>query len=283
MQELQDNKHHYLKEPILNSELILVNNAKLLKKDPSIFNDEYLKEINDLRQEFIVLEERSDQGETGLQKEKRRVRDELREISVKTFVERDTQLFGQMITTMAKNIVTRPQFSGYTYREEMQSLAIQHILLYTWKFNPYQQSKITGQYISAFAYISTIIFNACIATINKFKLEQDKAKSDFLEQQKLIHRTPNASTIGPDFEDAEIKVNLPNLPIEENALLKEMKIRTIEEATEFYIPEHYKISKKELDFVMKYVHNISIRRIKDPDSWFPDPNDYKVSPKDIKD
>jgi len=261
-QELHDNKHHYLKEPILNSELILVNNAKLLKKDPQIFNDKYLKDIDRLRQEFIQLEERSDLGETGLQKEKRKVRDELRDISIKTFIDRDTQLFGQMITTMAKNIVTRPQFSGYTFREEMQSLAIQHILLYTWKFNPYQQSKITGQYISAFAYISTIIFNACIATINRFKLEQDKAKSDFLEQQKLIHRDPNQSTIGPDFENAKITVNLPNLKIEENVLLKEMKSRTIEEATEFYIPMSYKISKKEIDFTMKYVHNISIRRIK---------------------
>jgi len=247
-------KHKFLLEPILNSELCLVNNAKLLKKDPALLNEMYLQDIEDLRDEFTLLEDTD-----GPQKEKRRVRDELKNLSVLTFTNRDTNLFGQMITTMAQKIVTRPQFSNYTFKDEMQSLAIQHILLYTWKFDPYKQSTITGQYISAFAYISTIIFNACIATINKFNREQEKAKDSFLEKQKLIHRAPNESTIGPEFEDATRSIHLPN--IKEAGLLEKMKALTINEATEFWVAEDYKITKADYDFVMKYEHNISIRRI----------------------
>ena len=250
----------YLLEPILNSELILVNNAKKLKKNPSLLNEKHLPEIEQLRDEYVRLESLTDSGEKGHQSAKRKVRDRLRDLSYVTYTDRDTNLFGQMITTMTQKIVTRPQFSGYTIKDEMQSLAIQHILLYSHKFDPYRQSDITGQYISAFAYISTIIFNACIATINKFNKEQEKAKADFLEHQKLIHRDPNQSTIGPEFENPQRSVHLPNLKQDE--LYSTIKSMTITEATEFFIPEDYKISEKELNFILKYEHNISIRRLK---------------------
>lgn len=249
----------YLLEPVLNSELILVNNAKKLKDNPELLNEQHLPRIEELRERYVELEGYTDAGEKGLQSTKRAVRDELRDISYVTYTDRDTNLFGQMITTMTQKIVTRPQFSGYTIKEEMQSLAIQHILLYSYKFDPYRQSEITGQFISAFAYISTIIFNACIATINKFNKEQEKAKTDFLERQKLIHRDPNASTIGPDFEEVNRSIKFPKM--KQGELLSTIKSFTITEATEFWIPDDYKISEKELDFVLKYVHNISIRRL----------------------
>jgi len=259
---MADVKHSYLLEPVLNSELVLINNAKLLEQHPELRHETNLAQIEQLRKDYIVLENRTNNGETGLQKEKREVREKLRDLSYVTYTDRDRNLFGQMIMTMTQKIITRPQFSNYTFKDEMQSLAIEYILKYTYKFDPYRTSSITGQSASAFAYISTIIFNACIATINKFNKEQTKAKEDFLEHQKLIHRDPNKSTYGPDFEDAHRKIQLPNLPTNENELLKIMKSTTINEPTEFWIPNSYKITKKEQDFVMEYVHNISIRRIK---------------------
>jgi len=249
----------YLLEPILNSELVLVNNAKKLKENPDLLNEKYLDEIEEIREKLYELEQST---EKKLQKVKRELRDRLRDISYVTYTNRDTNLFGYMITQIADKIITRPQFNNYTFKDEMKSLGIQYVLLYTHKFDPYRQSEITGQYASAFAYISTIMFNAYIATINKHHKEQEKAKEDFMETRKLIHRDPNCSTIGPDFEDAKRRIQLPNLDMQENSLLKIMKSTTINEATEFWIPENYKISNKEMDFVMKYVHNISIRRIK---------------------
>ena len=252
-------KHSYLLEPILNSELILINNAKKIKDYPNLINEEHLNEIEELREKYIALEYRTDNGETGLQKVKKATRDRLRDVSFITYTDRNRDLFGQMITTMTQKIVTRPQFSNYTFKDEMQSLAIEYILKYTWKFDPYRTSTITGQYISSFAYISTIIFNACIATINKFNKEQQKAKEDFLEHQKLIHRDPNESTIGPDFSEPTRTINFVTLT--EGDLIKKLKQVTINEETEVFIPKEYKITTKDYDFVMKYAYNISIRRL----------------------
>ncbi len=255
--------HKYLLEPVLNSELILVNNAKLLKKNPDLLNEEHLSRIENLRNQFITIDERSESGEMGLQKEKRKVRDEIRDLSYITFTNRDTNLFGQMITTMSKKIVSRPQFSNYTIKDEMQSLAIQHILLYTWKFNPYIQSKITGQYASAFAYISTIIFNACVASINKMHKDQDKAKEDFLEHQKLIHRDPNCSTYEEEITHSEPVRTINFVELNPEELLSKIKSITIREETEFWIPWDYKITPRDHDYILKYEYNISIRRIKE--------------------
>ena len=266
--------HNYVLEPLLSSELILVNNSKRLKENPELFNDN-TEEIQRLREEFTHL---SDLG--GHQKEKRRIRDELTDAAVATYVPNDGNEFGEMIIRMTEGVVSRPQFSGYSFKDEMKSLAIQHILLYTNKFDPYRTSNITGARVNAFAYISQIIFNACIATINNFNRDQKKAKDNFLETQKLIHRDPNASTIGAEFENANRRVHLPNL--KEGELLKLFHKDTITEATEYWVPTDYKISDKELAFCLEYVHNISIRRIKGPekpDSWMPDPKDYIVEPK----
>ena len=250
----------YLAEPVLNSELILINNAKLLKKDPKLLCEIHIPRIEKLRKEFITLEEQSEDGEIGLQKQKRKIRDEIRDLSFITYTPRDTTLFGEMITLIVKRIASRPQFSNYTFVEDMMSLAIEHILLYTYKFNPYRQSEISGQYASAFAYISTIAFNAFVATINKFNKNQAKAKEDFLERQKLIHRDPNVSTYGEDYENAKRTVKLPTLI--QGHLLEMIKSITISEATEFWIPQVYKITEKELDFILKYEYNVSIIRIK---------------------
>ncbi len=267
MNKYQDNQEKkkyisYLSEPVLNSELILINNSKLLKDKPELLNECHLQEIEELRQEFIKLEHQSDSGGTGLQKQKRQIRDKIRDLSSATYTNRDTTMFGDMITIIVNRIATRPQFSNYTFVDEMKSLAIEHILKYTWKFDPYRQSEISGQYASAFAYISTIAFNAFIATINSFNKEQDKAKEQFLERQKLIHGAPNQSTYGPDYSEPKRTIKLPNLEDDENALLNFLKTTTINEETEIYIPENYKINAKTYNFILKYQYNLSIRRIK---------------------
>ena len=251
-------KPNYLAEPVLNSELILINNSKLLKEDPSLLNEGHLSKIATLRQEYITLDERTDSGENLLQKEKRVVRDQIRDLSWQTFTNRDRELFGRMISEITRRIATQPKFSGYTFKDEMQSLAIQHILKYTWKFDPYRTSEITGQYASAFAYISTIAHNAAIATINAFSKEQAKAKEDFLETQKLIHRDPNCSTYGPDHSEATRTIKFAAL--KEGDLIHKIKSITIHEETKFIIPDDYKITTRDYDYIMKYSYNISILR-----------------------
>ena len=249
---------NYIVEPVLNTELILVNNAKKLKLDINLKHEIHIDRIESLSKEYINLEQLSSNGQLGLQKQKREIRDELRKLASETYTDRDTNLFGQMIVLIIERIATRPQFSNYTFKDEMKSLATEHILLYTNKFDSFRQSIITGQYVSSFTYISTIAFNAFIATINKHKKNQTKAKEEFLETQKLIHRDPNRSKIGPEFENAERKIVFVKL--EKNELYKKLHEITIEESTEFWIPKDYKITEKEYNFVMSYYWNISIRR-----------------------
>jgi hypothetical protein len=247
----------YLYEIILNSELQLFNNSKLLKEDPSLLNPIYVKEVHALREEYLDLERRREAGESGLRKQLQQVRTDIRLLSSLTFVENDGELFGAMMLKMIDGVLSRPNFSGYTFKEEMKSLSVQYILLYTHKFEPFRQSKTSGQYVSAFGYITTIIFNACVFTINAFKKEQQKQKEDFLETQKMMYRDPNRSTINIE-EEQKRTIKIPKL----DCLINELKKLTINEPCVFIIPADYKITEKDHDFILKYEHNISIVRDK---------------------
>ena len=130
----KNKKTTYLYETILMSELILHNNANKLKKDNTLYNDIYIDEIEDLRQLSVEYEL---SNEKGLQKKKRELRNKIRELSSKTYVYRDSNIFGEMINTMADRILTRPQFSNYTFKEEMKGLGIEYTLKYCNNFDPF--------------------------------------------------------------------------------------------------------------------------------------------------
>ena len=244
----------YLSEPSLNSELILINNSKKLKQDKTLYNDKYLKEIEELRNEYEFLDTQNTQG---LQKKKRDIRNRIRDLSSITYVNRDNRIFGDMIIKIIDNILTRQNFSGYSYKDEMKSLAIEHILKYTWKFNSYRKSKISGQYISAFTYISTIIFNAFVATINKQNFELQKAKEDFLETQKLFHRDPNKSTIESEHSEIGKVVNISSI---DTSIYDFINNKMVLDETDILIkyPKKYKISIEEYKKITEFSKNNNI-------------------------
>jgi len=250
----------YLSEPTINSELILKNNRDKLKKDPSLLNEEHIEEIEALRAEY---EELDNDDSPGLQKTKRDIRNRIRDLSSATFTDRDPSIFGGMALKIIDNMATRPNFSRYSYLDEMKSLASTHIVKYTWRFDSYRQSKITGQYVSAFTYISTIVFRAFLAVINKQKEEYEKAKEDFLETQKLFHRDPNCSTYIPDHSEIGKTVTFVNI---EETLLDEIHkiILDVDDIMVRY-PEEYKINMDEYiqitQFSKKENINLSLVRI----------------------
>ncbi len=254
-------KPQYLYETVLMSELVLMSNLKKLKEDESLYNDIFLEELEALRDKAVELERST---EKGLQKQKREIRNRIRDLSSKTYVYRDTNLFGIMIDTMADRILTRPQFSSYTMKDEMKSLGIEYVLKYSLSFDPYKTSKISGQAVSAFAYISTIIFNGIIQVINKFNKEQEKMKAQIQERQNLFHKDPNQSTYQPEFEDIKYKeIYIDVDELEFKPLLKIMKKYTIHQPTRFNIPENYRITEDDLHYIEKYP--IGISRIKATD------------------
>jgi len=308
---ISSQKTSYLCEPILNSELLIFNNSKLLynsikqnitklsinkvnnryinkkvknsktnKKEFEItsaqykklytkmvflneipkYNGKYLPEIMDLRAQYEKLDA---DDSPGLQKIKRDIRNKIRDLSKITYIKRDKNIFGGMVLSVMNGIVTRPNFSGYSYRQEMKSLATEHIFKYTWRFASYKQSQISGQFVSAFTYISTIIFNAYVATINKQNDEFKKIKKDFLETQKLIHREPNKSSYGKDASTIDKEVNIS---IINSSLFNEIK-KVILDCDDILIkyPSDYNINMDEYKQISDYISenniNISLIRI----------------------
>jgi hypothetical protein len=162
-----------------------------------------------------------------------------------------------MILLIIDKLLTRPNFVNYNYKNEMKSLAIEHILKYTWKFDPYKKSEITGQYISAFTYITTITFNAFVATINKFNKEQDKIKEDYLETQKLFHRDPNRSTYGEEYLLPRKEVIFNHT---DNLFESIQQISLDETEIQIYYPDDYKISVEEYNNITQYsdINNLSL-------------------------
>ena len=155
-----------------------------------------------------------------------------------------------MILLVINRVSNSGRFNGYSYLDEMKSLAIQHILLYTHKFDEFRQSPITNQYVSSFAYISTIVHNAFIATINTHKKEEEKAKEDFVETQKLFHKDANKSTYESDFSCVKESVHINNISI---SLLDEIKkIPITTEDIEIIYPFDYKISIEEFHNITYY-------------------------------
>jgi len=257
-----DTNNNYMSEPTLNSELILRNNRLKLEANPDLFNTDSLDELIELRKKYEKLDQ---DDSSGLQKIKRDIRNRIRDISTTTYVYRDDNIFGGMIMQLINNIATRPNFSGYSYLNDMKSLATEHILKYTWKFDSYRQSKISGQYISAFTYISTIVFNAFVATIKKQNKEAEKIKKDFLETQKLFHREPNSSTYGEDHSEIEKTVVITNI---KKKLFNEIeKIPLDCKDILVKVPNDYNIDMREYIMITQYSTkheiNLSISRIED--------------------
>lgn len=69
---------------------------------------------------------------------------------------------GKMILAIATNLGTKPNFSGYTWLDDMIGDAVFTVVKYLKNFNPEKSS-------NPFAYITQIVYNAFINYINKEK------------------------------------------------------------------------------------------------------------------
>jgi hypothetical protein len=236
----QRQKHNYTSELELKSLLIRIKNTRQdigIQKDNTKIN-KYIKlhtKINNKKYDYPA---------------KRNI-----ELSEKTSVDKKTyERFGEVILLMIKNILKKPQFSGYTYRDDFYSDAIYKILKYLCNFNHKLISERTGQPVNSFAYISQIIHNSILFIINTKKKENDNLKKQ-ISIENVSHNLTiknqdhaNCST----FENEEY--------IEETIILKSVKTTLadyitnsleydIEKADRINIiyPKDYRISFDEYD------------------------------------
>ena len=94
--------------------------------------------------------------------------------------------FGDIILLMIKNILRKPQFSGYTFRDDFYSDAVYKILKYLHNFDHTKISDRSGQAVNAFAYISQYIHNSIIYVINTKKKDQDRL-TDQVRSANIAH------------------------------------------------------------------------------------------------
>lgn len=92
--------------------------------------------------------------------------------------------FGKIIMEMIGHIMTKSQFRGYSYHDDFTSDAVYKILKYLDNFDHTKISKISGQSVSAFSYITQIIHNAFLFIILKKKKDQE-----FITEQIIMKRS----------------------------------------------------------------------------------------------
>jgi hypothetical protein len=267
------------------SEIILYNNSKKLKENPELFNDTKFEELERYRDFAVELERNKlknldkniDKYQIQIDLNKYRnfqeikafIKEKIKELSKETYVYRDENIFGTMISIMADKILTKPQFSNYTFKEDMKGLGIEYVLRYIYRFDPDKTSDRTNKPVSSFAFISTILFSGILQTINKFKKDQEKLKKEIEERRSYQKKTDeeiNKSRVyDKDYENIdfkEIKIELKDLykHTSDNKLYRDMKFYTIKEPTCFLITSSYKITEKDYDYIIKYKYAISIKR-----------------------
>jgi hypothetical protein len=181
--------------------------------------------------------------------------------------------FGNIILLMISKILTKPNFSGYTYKDEMYSDAIHKILKYLHNFDHTMISEHSGQLVNSFAYISQIIHNSVIYIINTKKKEMNNIKNQV--SMEIVNHSLNIVDYNKFNSSSEIsseeydnnrivhEVVLEYLP---NGLIQELEI-VCEDAEEFdkvvvYIPKDYKINLDEYDKLKIFLKsNINILRL----------------------
>ena len=175
-------KHNYTNELELKSILIRIKNARIEKNtthtSKTIPNDEpdnikknkridkYIRWHNSLQHKKV-----KDSKRCKLVQEK--LKSKIIELSEQTSVNTlNYEKFGYIIMQMVRHILTKSQFRGYSYFDDFMSDSVYKILKYLDNFDHTKKSEISGQYVNAFAYLSTIIHHAIVYIIKKRKKEQ---------------------------------------------------------------------------------------------------------------
>lgn len=193
-------KHDYTSETELKSLLIRYKNMKLnLCSDTSLNN-----EINLLIEEY--------------KKEKdKELKLRIIKLSENTCIDDNSRKkFGEIVLLMIKNILKKPNFSGYTWQDDFYSDACYKVLKYAHNFDHTKTSTISNQSVNAFAYISQIIHNSIIFIINK-KTSETNSNDEIIKIYNKEYGLGDNSDKFSTFEKVEEK-EIVNEQINENVL-----------------------------------------------------------------
>lgn len=188
----------YVNEVQLKSLIIRVKNRKA-----NLYDTKHNYRCNQLIKTFLNLIQKSykDQKITSKKtKLKEHLKTRIIQLSEITQADEKTYNdFAKCIILMIKRILTKPQFSGYSFKDDFYSDASYKILKYIHNFDHTKKSTITGLPVNAFSYVSQIIHNSVIYIINEHKKYNSRLRDQY-ENYRTIVNISKKSHFNEDIE-----------------------------------------------------------------------------------
>lgn len=178
----QKTKHNYTSELELKSLLIRIKN-----KRNGITDETNNRKINKYIIWHTAVNNKKYEFPSKRNLTKAKLKERIVLLSEVTCVDaKSYERLGEIILLMIKNILKKPTFSGYTYKDDFYSDAVYKILKYLHNFDHKLISDRTGQAVNAFAYISQYIHNSILFIINSKKKEQENIRKQ-ISMEHLNH------------------------------------------------------------------------------------------------
>ena len=190
--------HNYTNETELCSLLIRIKNSR--KAIGTSKKNNRINELISLHKKLSAITYDNQDLNAKRSRLKQKVREAIIKHSEETQIDvKSYETFGKIILLMIKNILTKPQFSGYSYKDDFYSDATFKILKYLDNFDHTLISERSGKGVNSFAYISQIILNSILYIINTRKKEQDELKKQ-VEFGLIQNPKSHISLVLDDFE-----------------------------------------------------------------------------------
>jgi len=253
-------KHHYTNELELKSLIIRVKQTR--KVDNTVKSSQVLartdKETvkrNNIINKYIkwytkILNRKNTNIDSSkVKRVQNKLKDKVIKLSEDCCIDKNTyERFGYVIMQMISHIMTKSQFRGYSYQDDFTSDAVYKILKYLDNFDHTKISKISGQNVSAFSYITQIIHNSFLFIILKKKKDQE-----FITEQMILKRAEmGLSTDGFVFDKFEnkpvIEPVVVRLELGENSNLCYECMNVIEIHKAKLVDKNYKL-------IIEYIEN----------------------------
>jgi hypothetical protein len=189
MEKPKRKKHNYTSELELKSLLIRIKNHKA-----GMVNTTDNTKINKYVKWHTAINNKKYAVPTKRNVLKAKIKQDIITKSENTSIDEVSyERFGEIILLMVKNILKKPQFSGYTYKDDFYSDAVYKILKYLHNFDHTMISDRSGQAVNAFAYISQIIHNSILYIINSKKKDLENLRKQIAMELLDHDLTPKIS------------------------------------------------------------------------------------------
>lgn len=237
----------YLNELKLKSYLIRTKNLK--NNHGTEYWNHRINQMVDLYIKLLSKEYDSNNLKTKKTRVKNKLKDRIIKLSERTLIDTWTyNEFAKSILIMIKRILIKPQFSGYSYKDDFYSDSTYKILKYINNFDHTLVSKITKQPVNAFSYISQIIHNSIIFIINEHKKYNDVIYNE-CEKQRTILNLSKSSFISDDRKYENEKAVTNRYLKNESELQSEIEWVKEQELSFHKYEVHYTLSKPLYDLI----------------------------------